>query len=275
MNEKIFITGASGFAGKSLVNFLKKKKFQITSAAFKNTKNVKNIKIDLTKKILMKKNLNWIIHSAAHHKVKDFKSKPKLKAKKNILMVKNLVNFIKLNKIKNFIYFSTIDLNFSPYPSNKNIYCKSKYKGEKILLNEFKKKNLNNLVILRLPAIVGKNSGDNFIKNTLLSLKKNLPINVWNMNNKYNNLIHVNDLNKLILKIISNSNKKISKKIIIDCVSSKPIKLKKLIIYLKKKLKSNSKINYVIKKNKFKKIKFNSKISYNFFSVKKAIDLLI
>ena len=56
------------------MNFLKKKKFQITSAAFKNTKNVKNIKIDLTKKILMKKNLNWIIHSAAHHKVKDFKN---------------------------------------------------------------------------------------------------------------------------------------------------------------------------------------------------------
>ena len=275
MNKKIFITGASGFAGKSLTNFLKKKKFQIIPSSFKNTKNVKNIKIDLTKKILMKKNLSWIIHSAAHHRVKDFKSKPKLKGKKNILMVKNLINFMKINKVKNFIYFSTIDLNFSPYPVQKKIYCKSKEICEKILLSELEKKNLEKLIILRLPAIVGKHGGDNFIKNTLKNLKNNSPINIWNMNSKYNNLIHVDDLNKLILYFISEKNKKKQKKIIVDCLSSKPIKLQKLIIYLKNKLKSNSKINYMTKKNKFKKNIFNSKIDYRFFNVKKVVDLLI
>ena len=73
----------------------------------------------------MKENFNWIIHSAAYHKIKDFESKPKLKAKKNILMVKNLIDFAKKNKIKNFIYFSTIDINYSPYPIKKNIYIKT------------------------------------------------------------------------------------------------------------------------------------------------------
>ena len=93
------------------------------------------------------------------------------------------------------------------------------------------------------------------------------------MNNKYNNLIHINDLSKLIYYFISSKNKR--KKIIIDCLSSKPIKLKDLISYLKRKLNSKSKINYINKKNKFKKNKFNSKISYKFFSVKKVINLLI
>ena len=47
--------------------------------------------IKTTKKIYLKENFNWIIHTAAYHKIKDFESKPKLKAKKNILMFKNLI----------------------------------------------------------------------------------------------------------------------------------------------------------------------------------------
>ena len=91
------------------------------------------------------------------------------------------------------------------------------------------------------------------------------------MNIKYNNLIHVEDLNKLIYySILHNKNK-----IIIDCLSSNPIKLKNLINYLKIKLNSSSKINFLYKKNKYKKIKFNSKIMYKFFSVKKTVNLLI
>ena len=158
-------------------------------------------------------------------------------------MVKNLVDFAKNNKVKNFIFFSTIDLNYSPYPKKKNIYCTSKIFCEKILLNAFKKKFLKKLIILRLPSIVKKQNGNNFIINTLHNMKKDLPINIWNMNNKYNNLIHVNDLIKLIFYLISSKNKR--RKIIIDCLSSQSIKLKDLISYLRIKLNSSSKINYI------------------------------
>ena len=120
---------------------------------------------------------------------------------------------------------------------------------------------------------MGKKSGDNFIKKTFNNFKKNLPVNIWNKNDKYNNLIHISDLNKLIFYFIAGKNKR--KKIIIDCLSSKPIKLKVLVNNLKKRLNSKSKVNYIDKENKFKKIKFNSKINYNFFTVKKVIDLLI
>tara|TARA_Y100000031_G_scaffold144523_1_gene176077 strand:- start:182 stop:1003 length:822 start_codon:yes stop_codon:yes gene_type:complete len=273
MRRKIFFTGSSGFAGKLITKYLERKNLKIAKIVFNNPKHKKNIKIDLTKKIYLKKNFSWIIHAAAHHKIEDFKSKAKCKAKRNILMVKNLVDFAKKNKVKNFIYFSTIDINYSPYPSKKNIYIKSKTFCEKILLTALKRKILKKLIILRLPAIVGKQSNDNFIINTLYNLKKNLPINIWNKNDKYNNLIHINDLSKLIFYFIYNKNK--IKKTIIDCLSSKPIKLEDLINNLKKKLNSKSKVNYINKKNKFKRIEFNSKTYYKFFSVKKAINLLI
>ena len=53
-----------------------------------------------------------------------------------------------------------------------------------------------------------------------------------------------------------------TKKIIIDCLSSKPIRLMNLIFNLKKKLSSKSKINFIDSKTKLKKIEFNSKINY-------------
>jgi len=269
MKEKILITGASGFAGKSLAKYLIKKKFKITKIAFKNPKYKK---IDLTKKINLKSDFDWIIHTAAYHKIKDFKNNAQLKARKNILMVKNLINFAKERNVKNFIYFSTIDINYSTYPLEKIIYIKSKIFCEKILTIALKKNIFKKLIILRLPAIVSKKSNDNFIKKTLQKLKNNELLNIWNQNNKYNNLVHVNDINNLVFYFIYNKYKR--KKILVDCLSSKPIKLDNLIFNLKRKLKSKSKINYLKNKTKFKRIEFNSKTNYKFFSVKKVIDLL-
>ena len=271
--NKIFIAGASGFAGKCLVKYLKNKKQKITSTAFKNTENNKNIKLDLTKGICLNKKFDWVVHIAAHHKIEDFKKNPHLKAKRNILMTKNLIDFTKRNKIRNYIFFSTIDINYKPYPLLKDIYIQSKVACEKILLNELKKKKLKKLVILRLPAVVGKKCGNNFIKNMLYNLKNNLQVNIWNKNSKYNNLIHINDLNRLIYYFISGKIKK--NKSIIDCLSSSPIKLEYLVVNLKKKLDSKSKINYINKENKFRRIQYNSRPKYKFFNVKKAVSLLI
>ena len=274
MNEKIFVTGASGFAGKSLVKYLEEKKFKVSRTGFKNLKNLrqkKNIKIDLTKKISLKKHFDWIIHTASYHKIEDFINEPNIKAKKNILMVKNLINFAKSNTVKKFIYFSTIDINYFPYPIKKKIYIRSKIHCEKILEKSLRKKILEKLVILRLPAMIGKGSNNNFIKNMLLNLKKNRPINIWNKNKKYNNFVHIDDLCKLIYYLLK---KKYKKKIIMDCLSSNPIKLKSLVHLLKKRINSKSKINYIDSKLKFKKIRFNTKTKYQFFDVRKASLLL-
>ena len=273
MKKRILVTGASGFAGKCLSNYLIKKKIKVTRIVFKNKSNIKDKKIDLTKVIKLKSNFDWIIHAAAHHKISDFKKSAKIKYKKNILMVKNLINFSKKKNINNFIYFSTIDANYSTYPIKKNIYIKSKVFCEKMLLLALKKRIFKKVIILRLPAIVGKKSNDNFIKKTLKNLKKNKPIKVWNKNSNFNNLIHIDDLNKLIFNFISKKNKK--NKIFIDCLSSKSIQLSKIIFFLKKKLKSKSKINFLSSEEKFKKIQFHPISNYKFFTVKKALNLLI
>jgi len=273
MEKKILVTGASGFAGRSLSKYLIKKKSKLTKIVFKNPSNAKEKKVNLTKKIKLETEFDWIIHTAGHHKIQDFKNNAKAKAQSNILMVKNLIDFSKKKNIKNFIYFSTIDANYSTYPVKKNIYIKSKILCEKMLTLALKKKIFNKIIILRLSAIVGKKSNENFIKETLKNLKNNKPVNVWNKNNDFNNLIHIDDLNNLIFNFISKIYKR--KKILVDCLSSKPIKLSNIIFFLKKKLKSKSKINFIDSREKFKKIEFNPLVDYKFFSVKKVLNLLI
>jgi len=273
MRKKILVTGASGFSGHLISSYLVKKKNKVTNIVYRNIKCKRDKSINLIKKINLNINFDWIVHIAAHHKISDFENNPKVKAKRNVLMVQNLINFSKEKNIKNFIYFSTVDINYSTFPPKKDIYIKSKIFCEKILISALKKNILNKLIILRLPAIVGKQSNENFIKNTLINMKSNKPVNIWNKNSNYNNLIHINDLKRLIFHFISKKYKK--RKIIVDCLASKPIKLFNLITFLKQKLKSKSKINFIEKKNKSKKIEYNSINNYKFFNVKKTISLLI
>ena len=104
MIKNIFITGSTGFSGKSLSSFLISKKLFITKTAHK-TKSVNTRKLDLTKKIFLKNKIDCIIHTAAFHKINDFTKNKNNNAKKNILMVKNLVYFAKQKRIKNFIFY--------------------------------------------------------------------------------------------------------------------------------------------------------------------------
>jgi len=265
------ITGSNGFSGLNVAKFLCQKNKKVIGLSKKRKitkfKNFKYISIDLTKNFYEKiKNykINWFIHTAAYHKIKDFRKNPLIKGLDNEKMVKNIIDVCKKKEIRNLIFFSTIDINYKPLNPQKRIYIKSKLNSEKYLINCFKKGYLDKLVILRLPAIIGKNCNDNFLKKSYENLSRNKEITIWNSNQKYDNFVHINDIKKLILKI-----SKIKKTFffeIIECKCSKPIKLKSLINFLKKRLKSKSKIKS-LKANPLKKIKdIKNKINYKFLS---------
>ena len=107
----------------------------------KKKENNKIIKWDLIKNNNKKFNfkINWIIHTAAIHKIIDFSKKPNNNKKNNILMSKNLIRFAKKNMIKNIIFFSTIDLSYNNISGIKKDYNISKLKSEEIFLKAYKK----------------------------------------------------------------------------------------------------------------------------------------
>ena len=176
----IFVAGASSFAGKHLTKFLLKKKHRVFGTFFKNkikikSKNFVPIKLDLTKKIDFKRKFDFIIHIASHHKIADFKKNAKKKIKRNILMTKNILDYCLNNKAEKIIFLSTIDIDKVDFPKNKINYIKSKIQSEEIYLDQKKRKKIK-IIILRLPAIIGKNCNQNFFSTTYERLKKNKPI---------------------------------------------------------------------------------------------------
>lgn len=273
------ITGIDGYSGSIVKNFLQRYKIDCIGVSRKFQKN-RVIKWDLTKKnnSILNADVEWIIHTAAIHKISDYSKKFNKNKKKNILMTSNLIDFSKKNKIKNFIFFSTIDLTYNNILGVKKDYNLSKLKSEENILKAFDKKIFEKVIILRVPAILGKGANNNFLINTIKQLKKNKDI-IIDDKLKYNNFVHIKDLCKLILKILIFFNSKKTKKThifdIINCLSSNYIHISKKIKKIKNELNSNSKI-YITKstkKNKFLEAKKN-KYNFKFMNCDKAIKLM-
>jgi len=185
-------------------------------------------------------------------------------------MTKNILNYCFRNNIKKIIFFSTIDIDKVDFPKKKIHYIKSKIQSEKLYLDQKKRKKIK-IIILRLPAIIGKDCNQNFFSTTYERLKKNKTVKLWNSKDLYDNFIHIEDLSKFIFFIIKKSGN--LNKSIIECKSINPLKLKETISLVKRKTSSNSKIyidDSIKKGNKFKN-KNKYKYKYNFFTAKKAI----
>ncbi len=86
---------------------------------------------------------------------------------------------------------------------NKSVnYGKSKYLMEKFLIKDSKKNNYN-YTILRLAAVLGKNSKYNFLSNFIFDLKKNK--NYFSFKNSkllFNNCIHAETISKVVSYVI-------------------------------------------------------------------------
>jgi nucleoside-diphosphate-sugar epimerase len=253
LKSNVLITGSSGFSAKNLINFLLQKKIGIIGLSRKknNIKNILNIRYNLEKTNHIIVNTDTIIITAQHHLLKKFKNK-KTYVKKNIKIIKNTIKIIKNNKIKKVIFFSTNDINYRPLPEKKKLYIQSKLISEELLIKSFKKKFIRQLFILRLPAILGKNCHPNFLKKTIKKLRYNEKIKLINPNKIYNQYIHINDIEKLIYKILKDKKTKFK---VLECYSTGKLSLIQTVKFLKKNLKSDSEI-YFCKKNIKKKKKF-------------------
>lgn len=275
----VLIAGSNSFSGLNLSKFLIKKKCHVLGTYNKKRPNLRSKyfvskKIDLRKKFFLNENVDTIIHISSHHKIHDFNKSSNIKYNENILMTENLINFAGKKNVKNLIFFSTIDIKEKIKPKKKVEYIRSKIKSEYLYSLSLKKRIFKKVLFLRLPAILGKNCNDNFLKNTIKNLKLNKPIKIWNNQKLYDNFIHIENLNNLIYYFFSNTSG--LKRKFIECKVKNPMTLEKTIFYLKKFIKSKSKINTIKVNKKIKNVKKKKKVlKYNFFTSKKTLLLFL
>lgn len=273
---KIAITGNTGFIGKNLETFFKKKKYEVITLG-RNKSN--DIKFDLFKKNLrllkFKKKIDILIHCASIS-VNEFYRKKKLN--KSIILkiieselqsLEDLIKFCKKNNIKKFIFISSSSV-YGKNPNNKSFKTSEianpsdLYGALKLAMEIIGSKLFKNFISLRLFQVYGLNDLKFRLIPTLINSNK---VNLKNCC-QVTDLIFYKDLNSLILKLI------LSKKInsgTYNAGNGQPVHLKKIvdkIIQLKKekthvkyekKLPKISNYSFADKNEIYKDIKWKPK----------------
>ncbi len=221
--KKVLITGGAGFIGSNLSNFLAKKKYKITIIDDLSTgkkKNIKYKKINFTNSNIininkLKKvgNFDIIVHLAAKAEILITKKGEKKYFESNIEGLQQVLNFASQKKVKKFIFASSASIygdtkknkvkeNFISNP--KHYYAYTKYIGEKMVKKYCENNNIN-FSILRFFNVYGPNSTA-VIARFIAQQLQNKPITIYGNGSQKRDFIHVDDLNRAILKMI-NSNK--------------------------------------------------------------------
>ena len=152
--KKLIITGASGYIGSCLVQFLKKK-YKISSidkvySASSHIIKCNMLNLNRLCKILKKEKPDIVIHLAGQSLVDENINKKKYYLN-NVVATKNLIIAMKMNKIENLIFSSTAAiykykntiLSENDDTNPISTYAKTKFRCEKLIKNS----NINSIIL--------------------------------------------------------------------------------------------------------------------------------
>ncbi len=272
---RILVTGAAGFIGFHISNYLVKKKIKVIGvdnlddyysinlkkkrlSELKKNKNFKFIKIDISsnklKRVLKEYHFDIVIHLAAQAGVRYSLINPKKYIHSNIKGFGNLFESINTKNLKKVIYASSSSVygDTKKFPTKetqktnpKNIYGYSKVINEQMSEYYF---NLLKVpfVGLRFFTIYGDwGRPDMFILKTLIGNDKKKIFYLNNNGNHLRDFTSIKDVIKICDKIIK---KKFLKNEIYNICSNNPQLIKRVFTYIKKECGNIKYKN--IKKNK-------------------------
>ena len=272
---RIFITGARGKLGKHITKYLLKKKYYCYLNTRKKiesfkSKKVKILKCDiLSNKFKIPDDVKIIIHLAA-----STPSNSKQNLKENHIIDNKIYRYIKKSKnISKLIFLSTVKIysekNLKSVSEKEGEFDKSIYSMQKISSEKFflslKKKVYN----VRVPGIIGTKNDNNFLSNLIKNIYKNKSFKVYNQDQKFNNVLHIDDLNEFIHNLIVNNYN--SGNILLG--AKEPIKLKKIVEIIEKFFKVKNHISWTNEKNGFYLNIRNAVTNYN-FKAKRVVTIL-
>ena len=280
------VTGCAGFIGFHMCKLLLKKGYKVVGIdnlnsyyssnykksrifELKKKKNFIFYKFDLNQKNKIQKifsnyNFSNTIHFAAQPGVIYSYKNPNSYYRNNVKATQLLVDQIKKNKIKHFIFSSSssvygdhkrypIKENFKFKP--KNYYAKTKISCEKLIKKKLENSNTS-VKIIRPFTVYGPYGRPDMLILKLLSLiKRNKTIKIYDQGNQLRDFTFVND----VVNIIFLLSKKIDKNLkIFNICASNPIKINDVILLVQNILKKKIKLQYAHKRKGEMKITYGS-----------------
>ncbi len=268
---RILITGANGYIGNCLSNFLNKK-FDVYGLDKKNSFNNNIIKCNLLdikklEKILIKIKPNIIIHLAAQSLVDETINQKKY-YENNILATNILVNVMKKCNINKILFSSTASVykkNIKPLRENSKLKPSSHYAKTKLVCekNIRKEKSLNSIIFrffnvcsaLDYP-ILGElhNPETHLIPTVVYKFLKKQKIYIYGKNfdtsdgTCVRDYIHIKDVCLAIEKSINYLLKK-NRSLLLNIGNSRGYSNYEIVNFVKKKIKNKTIIKFANKRH--------------------------
>lgn len=267
MKKRCLVTGASGFIGSNLVEYLVKKKYSVRLFDQKSPKfKKKNQKLYLSSiqnfKTLDKatKKIDILFHFAASADLNESNDKPFLAIEDNIYGTVNILKACVKNKVKKIIFASSI----YSVSEQGGIYSTTKLASEMIIERICKKYNIK-FVILRFGTVYGERANKfNTVKNFIDEAKKYKNIFRNTQGKEIRSYINVKD----VVKIVFLLNQKKYENGYYNIFGNKKTTVKNLLNLIKKKI-PGTKIFYSKKDNR----KYNYKTNPFTYKLRKGEEI--
>jgi nucleoside-diphosphate-sugar epimerase len=264
--KKILIIGGTGFIGYHLAKRCLEKNWHVTSLSTKKPKKIRFLKkvnylyCDISKYNLLKKKLNlhynYVVNLGGYV---DHSNKKKVYLS-HYLGVKNLAKFFLNSKIENFIQFGSGGEYGNLKPPHKeksekkpkSSYYNAKFMATKYLVNLYKKNSFP-VTIFRLYQAYGPRQDPNrLIPIVIMNCLKNKTFDCTD-GKQFRDFIYVEDVINAVVACFEN---KLSIGEIFNIGTNKPIKIKKLIIYINRLIKKGKPLFGKISLRKDEQLRF-------------------
>lgn len=250
MVESVIISGANGFIGRHLADYLRSKNLSVYTI-FKDQKDIilnksNPIICNLVEDKIedkLPKNIDTFIHLAQSRNYRHFPNYADEIYKVNVYSTFKVLEWCRKNSVNRFVFTSTgsvygqnkvvADETLSPNPHN--FYAASKLNAE-LLARQYEQ--FFNVNILRLFTVYGPGQKDNVMSNLLMKVKLDENIQLARGVGAYLTPIYISDLTNIIHKLLSFS---INPKDPINICSNTKVGLNEVVDLIGKKL--NKKVN--------------------------------
>lgn len=292
MTKKVLITGATGFLGQNLVEYLSRHDYEIIGTWKHHEpkscfEHVRYSQVDLGGKqevdqLFTATFFDAVIHLAGHMKgmyIKDF-------LKNSVDVTDYLISAAQKHGVETFIYASSLSVHghtadiVQEHSDRTNLsdYGMAKYIGERLLEDS----SIKNRVSIRLPRMLGKHIDLSYpwLPKLAKDLMANREIRYFNPNLLYNNLAHTDTLSEFLTKIVDDTEASWKGYHTIELGSAEPASVIGIIKQMREGLHSASPL-YELKENLPRHTCFLIDISraqqcgYKPWTVKRTLDRFI
>lgn len=250
--RRILVTGAGGYIGHIIAEYLHAQGYKVTGTYRRTTviSGFKSIQVDLSKPFEINEDIDVIVHAAGE--------RPERKNEKwaygrqdfisfkqnNIDTMENVVDFAKKHSVKKIIYLSSIGIygqmegltiNEDSKRINPDIYGITKYMAE-IMLKECREvKGIS----LRMPGVIGPGASGVWFTNVAEKLRKGENIIIYTPDFQTKNFVWIDDLVKFIKCLIELDEWKYET-LVLACGQS--VSIRQIVERIKELTKSDSKV---------------------------------